>query len=113
MLALLKIFICYTLPLQKDANCFHAMREAQFSFATVFLKQVGLCWTSESLNYSKDGLLPLMELISESLTVDSSERNKQQSALIELYLNFIRNLLAIRVMISAYTDTSSYIDVCA
>lgn len=53
-----------------------------------------------------------MELISESLTVDSSERNKQQSALIELYLNFIRNLLTIRVMISAYTDTSSYIDVC-
>lgn len=41
-IAILKIFICYTLPLTKDATCYGNMRQGQLKFLDAFIQQVGL-----------------------------------------------------------------------
>ena len=54
-----------------------------------------------------------MELISDSFSVDATERNKQQTTMIELYLNFLRNILSLRVLISTYNNSSTFAYVCS
>lgn len=54
-----------------------------------------------------------MELISDSLSVDAAERNKQQNTMIELYLNFLRNIFSIRVLAATMKNTSTSDYVCS
>lgn len=44
MTAILKIFICYTLPLTKDASCYENIRQGQLKFLDVFIQQVGCAY---------------------------------------------------------------------
>lgn len=49
-----------------------------------------------------------MELISDSLSVDATERNKEQNTMIELYLNFLRNILSLRVLLLTLNNSSTF-----
>ena len=108
MTAILKIFICYTLPLTKDASCYENIRQGQLKFLDVFIQQVGCAY----VYLRQNAFLSLVELASESIAVDADERNNQQNQIVELYLNFLRNLLYIRNEPKAKGERYAYTHVC-
>ena len=61
-------------------------------------------------NPPQNALPCLTELVSDAIAADASEWNDHQNLVIELYLNFLRNLLSIRNDIdphSSFTHVSS------
>ena len=41
---ILKIFVCYTLPIREDDSCYKEMRSAQLRFLDVFIHNVFVMW---------------------------------------------------------------------
>ncbi|KNB42485.1 hypothetical protein JH06_4661 [Blastocystis sp. subtype 4] len=74
------------------------MRQGQLKFLDAFIQQ--------------NAFLPLVELASESIAIDVNERNNQQNQIVELYLNFLRNLLYIRNEPKAKGERYAFTHVC-